>query len=234
MRRFVVAILLVLALASCSAEGPALTASKAPPSPSQAVPTDAPAVAVPRVLIFGDSYTAGEGAADATEGYAYRMGPAMGWDVTVDGVGGTGYVNTSRGKGAYLDRLAASDYTDSFDIVLIEGGTNDQGTPATIFSAAVDDTLTVFADRFPRARIIMLGLFSWERSIASKKTAVNTALRAAAAARGFEFVDSLTEKWFTASDTGTLINSENNHPNADGYAIMAARLTDDLRAGGSF
>ncbi|RFA13938.1 hypothetical protein B7R22_09885 [Subtercola boreus] len=221
MRRLILAILLALALTSCSSSTPV---------PGSA-PTDVASEAQPDVLILGDSYTAGEGAENPTDGYAYRVGPALGWHVTVDGVGGTGYVNPNHAMGNYRTRLAASGYGDTFDIVLIEGGTNDQGASADGFSAAVDDTLAAFGQRFPSARIILLGLFSWEDAITPEKSAVNSALRAAADSHGLEFVDPLTGRWFTASDRATLINPANDHPNAAGYEVMAARLVDDLRAG---
>ncbi|RFA11955.1 hypothetical protein B7R21_11485 [Subtercola boreus] len=220
MRRLLLAIVLALALTSCSSSAPA---------PSAGGPSDAASEVQPEVLIFGDSYTAGEGAERPTDGYAYRVGPALGWHVSVDGVGGTGYVNPNHAMGNYRTRLAASSYGDTFDIVLIEGGTNDQGAPADAFSAAVDDTLAAFGQRFPRARIILLGLFSWEDAITPEKSAVNSGLRAAADSHGLEFVDPLAGRWFTASDRATLINPADNHPNAAGYETMASRLVEDLR-----
>lgn len=192
-----------------------------------------------RTLIFGDSYTEGYGAEPVTDGYAYQVGPAMGWDVTVDGVGGTGYVNPGFGDGTFVQRLASSTYPSDFDVVIIEGGTNDVASAAVSAgglasaASAIDQTFTAFESRFPLAEVVVLGLFNWDAPAPTPaELDVNSALSVAAASHGFEFVDSLGEQWFTVDDQSTLINPANDHPNAAGYAVMATRLAADLRTHG--
>ena len=44
------------------------------------------------MLVFGDSWTYGSAASLPTLGYAYVLGERLGWETTVDGVRGSGYL----------------------------------------------------------------------------------------------------------------------------------------------
>jgi acyl-CoA thioesterase-1 len=79
----------------------------------------------PKVAIIGDSYSAGDGLQDRTQGWAYRIGKTQGWDTYVAGVGMTGYVNRGYcGDQAFGERITQVSRLHP-DTLIIQGGLND-------------------------------------------------------------------------------------------------------------
>src|SRR6476646_4409779 len=80
-----------------------------------------------RALFFGDSLMNGTGSHPTRPVMARVAARQLGWDITVNAFGGTGYTTgASRGK-PYLHRLAAPGVLSKpYDVVVIEGGTNDK------------------------------------------------------------------------------------------------------------
>jgi len=222
-------LLLLLVQAGCSA-GPQPTA---PPATGP--------VARPRVLIFGDSYTAGHGATPETQGYAYRVGRPLGWDVTVDGVGGTGYLavgTNGRNLGTYRTRLAAAP-PGPFDVVVLQGSSNDEREPIDALPGALASTVPAFRARYPGARIVMMGPVPTFGPPVATKLAVNDVLKSYAAADGISFIDPIAGSWFGPGEWRRLTNPADGHPNNAGYGricdrfvIDATRLGLGVRPGG--
>src|SRR3954468_22229705 len=87
-----------------------------------------------RALFFGDSLMNGTGARPTRPVMARVAARQLGWEITVNAFGGTGYTTRgARGKPS-LDRLSRPGVlTTPYDVVLIEGGTNDKAAdPATM------------------------------------------------------------------------------------------------------
>src|SRR5699024_1431503 len=61
------------------------------------------------MLVFGDSWTVGLAATTPTGGYAYLAGAALGWDTTVDGENGSGYLRPGELGGVYGTRVLQLD-----------------------------------------------------------------------------------------------------------------------------
>ena len=196
--------------------------------PQAANPAATPLPARPRVLVFGDSYTQGVGAIPETRGYAYQLGDQLGWDVTVDGVGGTGYVAPGPPQaGVFLKRLATA-APGPFDLVILQGSSNDERQPLADLAPAVDQTVLAFRARYPTARIVLLGPIALDGSAPAAKAAVNDTLKNYAASHELSFIDPIAESWFAHGESRTMANPSNGHPSNEGYVRIRDRLVIDL------
>ena len=84
----------------------------------------------PRVLLMGDSYTEGWGADPESRGFSYQIAKPLGWRLTRDGIGSTGFVDAGlQNQGNYPARLTRHP-RDAYDLVVLQGGTNDEKLPA--------------------------------------------------------------------------------------------------------
>lgn len=198
-----------------STPGPADTAGTGPDGTRLSLP------ARPKVLIFGDSYTEGQGADPLTQGYAYQVGPMLGWDVTVAGVGGTGYLATGpRQEGTYEARLATAP-PGPFDLVVVQGSTNDSRQPVAPLPAAVTRTVQAVRARYASAQVLMLGPIDLHGTGSPALTQVNLAVRDSARALGVSYIDAMDEQWFRSDSSKPYINPGNGHPNNRGHALIA-------------
>lgn len=184
------------------------------------------------VLIFGDSYVEGLGADVKTNGWAYKVGPLLGWTVTVNGKGGTGYCNpTSYGAGVYFDRLLK--VADAYDLVVLQGSSNDDKTSngqlvyddATL-TAAINKLLDFARSHFTKAQLLMVGPTNPYGSVSVR---ANNLLVQAAAAHAIPFVNPIAEKWFVPGDGTIFANTSNGHPNNAGHAHMRSLFVRDLQ-----
>jgi len=168
----------------------------------------------PLAIFLGDSYTDGYGG-NTSLGYAYRSGWAKGWNVRIDALGGTGFLNRV-GKATYAQRLPAV-LAQHPKIVVLAGGINDYGnfTNARIESAARALFAKVHASG---ARLFVLS--PWEPpklQIASYADLVARIGRAARA-NGAGYID--TSTWLTPQ----LMSPDGIHPNERGYRTIARKL----------
>lgn len=182
----------------------------------------------PRVLIFGDSYTEGQGAQPLTQGYAYQVGPMLNWDVTVFGVGGTGYLAPGpRDEGTYEARLAKAP-PGPFDLVVVQGSTNDARQPISGLSAAVTRTIQAVRTTYAPAQILMLGPIDLHGTSSKPMTQVNVVVRDSARALGVSYIDAMGEQWFQHDTSKPYINPSNGHPNNQGHALIASNFLVDV------
>ena len=171
----------------------------------------------PRVLVFGDSYAAGHGASPATAGFAYQLRGSLGWDVTVDGVGGSGDPATgNHGEGSYLTRLARA-APGPFDLVLLQGGSNDEHQPVERLEPAVAATVTAASKRYPGAQVALMGPVALYGVVPPEKAAVHGVLERYATTAGLTFLDPIDEGWFVRGDAKTMADRATSHPNNAGY-----------------
>ena len=182
----------------------------------------------PRVLVVGDSYAEGWGADPVTEGFAYKIGDLLGWRVTVDGVGSTGYVNQGqRGQGNYRERLVRKHGT-SFDLVVLQGGSNDESLPIETVRDAVDQTVTAVHDTYPSAAVVMMGPVAPYGSARASRVKINAVLLRYARDHQLPYLNPIYEKWFVARDRTTYVNLEKGHPNNRGYQRVAQSFAADI------
>jgi len=172
-------------------------------------PTDsvwAPEVRGPRVIVMGDSYTAGTGSnGDGVTNWVRKMASALGWpDVWSSGIGGTGYINPGGGGTVkFGDRVAADVIAYAPDLVIWEGGHNDTASSAAAVQAAAAACFAQVAAALPSTRQIVLGVL-WNSGVEAVTTAVldtDAALQTAAVVAGLPFIPFLTGPTDNAGST---------------------------------
>jgi len=200
--------------------------------PASAGPVEAEADQV-RAYFFGDSLMAGTGASPRRPVMARMAAARLGWDVEVDAWGGTGYT-TGGARPAYVDRLRAPGaLSGTYDVVLVEGGTNDwrsAGDPDAV-RAAVEDVVDEVRRRQPQAQIVLMGAYDPPASGAVRpgRAVVDDVVQEVAEAEGLAFFSPLSGGW-AQDQPPTFLHPDRLHPNDEGYAVMGARLTAELAA----
>lgn len=186
----------------------------------------------PKVLLLGDSYTKGIGATSKKEAYAYKIAEPLGWDLTIDGKSGTGYVDPS-GDGAdtFAERMwqhphSATDV--AYDLVVIQGSSNDRKYTKAEVAGRINLTIRTSRRLWPQAQIILMGPTNPWANVA-EYALVNDKLEAAAAVYGIPFIDPMGEQWFVPGDGERYANLENGHPNDAGYELMARWFVADVK-----
>jgi lysophospholipase L1-like esterase len=186
----------------------------------------------PKVLLLGDSYTKGIGATSKKKAYAYRIAEPLGWDLTIDGKSGTGYIDPS-GDGAdtYAERMWQHPHgaTDvAYDLVVIQGSSNDRKYTKAEVAGRINLTIRTSRKLWPQAQIVLMGPTNPWANVA-EYAMVDDRLAAAAAANGIPFIDPMGEQWFVPGDGERYANPENGHPNDLGHELMARRFVADVR-----
>src|SRR4051812_3635364 len=126
-----------------------------PAATSRATSTAATGPHAVRALFFGDSLMNGTGAKPVRPVMARVAAHALDWDITVDAFGGTGYTTGGTRGRPYLERLARPGVlTPSYDVVLLEGGTNDKRADVETMHARTTATIAYVRSRLPNAQIV--------------------------------------------------------------------------------
>jgi lysophospholipase L1-like esterase len=200
--------------------------------PASAGPDEAPVTGV-SAYFFGDSLMSGTGAHPRRPVMARVAAARLGWDVEVDAWGGTGYTTTGSSPG-YLERLKRPGaLAGSYDVVLLEGGTNDarvRSSPEQVQSA-VRDVVSLVRDRQPRAQIVLMGAYDPPPpgQVDPHRTTVDEAIREVAADLGLPFFSPLSGQWAQTQPT-QFLHPDRLHPTTWGYGVMGSRLAEELRA----
>lgn len=204
-------------------------------------PTDGPSTvtrasaAEPRLsaYFFGDSLMGGTGVSPKHPVMADVAGRTLGWDVEVDAWGGTGYTTTGDSPG-YLQRLRrAGALSGTYDVVLLEGGTNDArvgSSPAAVRSAVLAVVEEV-RRRQPQAAVVLMGAYDPPPPgvVNPHRRVVDDAVAAVADELGLPFFSPLSGGW-TAGQPPSFLHPDALHPNAEGYGVMGDRLAEALAA----
>jgi lysophospholipase L1-like esterase len=186
-----------------------------------------------RAYFFGDSLMAGTGASPRRPVMARVAAARLGWEVDVDAWGGTGYTTTGRSPG-YLERLRrAGSLRGEYDVVLLEGGTNDarvRSTPAQV-RAAVREVVAHVRARQPRAQVVLMGAYDPPAPgrVDPHRTTVDRAIEDVAGELGLPFFSPISSGW-TLGQRPTFLDEDRLHPSTRGYGVMGARLADELAA----
>ncbi len=230
----VAAVAIPVSTASGSApEHPAGAASSTvAPVPTTTV-TPLPAPPVHSVLFVGASYTAGWGATNPQLGYAHDAAAELGWNATYSAEPGAGYVNGGNdGHDSFLQQVDALPGSLRPDLVIIQGGRNDVGTPPAAEDAAVASTLSAIRSKFGGPKIVMLGDVPSQLPLDSATVATNDDLAADAHIDGATFVNAIAENWMTATNLPGFQSNVPGHPNDAGHLYIAHRLVADLHTRG--
>lgn len=197
--------------------------------PTSAGPSAASAAQV-QAYFFGDSLMNGTGSSPRRPVMARVAAARLGWDVEVDAWGGTGYTTTGRSPG-YLDRLTRPGaLSGDYDVVLLEGGTNDarvRSTPAQV-QAAVREVVAFVQQRQPRARIVLMGAYDPPPPgrVDPHRTTIDDAIEQVAGGLGLPFFSPLSGGWTKGQKH--FLHPDLLHPNERGYGVLGDRLAENL------
>lgn len=208
---------------------PAVDAAASNTSVAEIEPLSIPADA--DVLVFGDSWTYGSAATVPTEGYAYRLGWLTGWNVTVDGVRGSGYMKPGLDGPDFGTRADALDPAADYDLIIIQGSINDRLQGERGYREAVEATWDTFERTYPNAQIVVFGPTPHEFPVNEGTARIDRDLDAAADARDWWYISPLQEQWITPANYLEMIDvgAGAKHPSDNGHEYLAEKLAQALR-----
>jgi lysophospholipase L1-like esterase len=181
------------------------------------------------VLIVGDSYTTGRGSSDNVHGWAQDIAAEREWNATIDGIPGTGYVNTNRGRAGrtlYVSRIEQKAALTP-DLVIVQGSQNDWLTDPASLQKAVERTLRQAEAQWPNAVVVAVGP-SAPQPRAESTTGINAAVSAGAHAVGVPYIDAIAGRWFTSVNSRSFAAPDQQHLNDAGYRYLAAKVSSAL------
>jgi acyl-CoA thioesterase I len=184
-----------------------------------------------RAYFFGDSIMSGTGSSPQRPVMARIAAARLGWDVEVDAWGGTGFTTTGRWPG-YLERLRRPGaMAGTYDVVLVEGGTNDArvGSSPTAIRDAVRAVVDEVRTRQPKAQIVLMGAYDPPGVVDLRRAVADSAVRDVATELELPFFSPLSGGWHNGQDPRRFLHADGLHPNTTGYTVMAERLAGALR-----
>ena len=201
------------------------------------IPASAGPPVVPRTSVsayfFGDSLMAGTGSYPRRPVMARVAAAQLGWQVEVDAWGGTGFTTTGDATPGYLERLQRPGaLAGTYDVVLLEGGTNDArigSTPKQV-RAALREVVALVRERQPQATVVLMGAYdppAHGRQNAHRAV-VDAALQEAAAELGLPFLSPISGGW-SVDQPASFLSTDGLHPTAFGYGVMGTRLAQALQ-----
>jgi lysophospholipase L1-like esterase len=207
----------------------AVTSLQRSPKPATVVTAALKAPVNHRLLVVGASYTQGLGARPQTSGYAYLLGSALGYDTTVDGVAGTGFLNNGpHDQGTFAQRISHEPSSLDPGLVLLQCGRNDLGYPDLALRRAVVRTISLVRQKYARAEIVMLGSIPGDAPVPPDLERLQSSFSDTAKSLGVAFIDPIAQDWITIHDVHGYTGAVPQHPNNAGYAYIAARIVSDL------
>lgn len=224
-----------LAATPTASASPTAAATATATATATAPPVRIELPAEPVLLILGDSYTFGDGAARPDQGWAYLVARELGYPATIDGVGGTGFAWGGGAQdelgGEYETRLRKIAANPAFvpNVLILQGGQNDSqlGNPDEV---RVATTQTIEAARrfWPGVQVVVMGP-SAPQPLAEELRGVNSAVRAGAAAANAPYIDAIEAGWFTSANSPGF-DFDGAHPNSAGHAYIASKFLESWAA----
>jgi acyl-CoA thioesterase I len=222
---------------SLPAATPTATASLAPtptPTPTATATARQPGIELPAepvLLILGDSYTAGVGADQPDQGWANLVAGQLGYPTNIDGVPGTGFAwgggEQDELGGEYEVRLQDTAANPAFvpNVLILQGGQNDSRIPnPEEVEAATAQTIEAARRFWPGVQVVVLGP-SAPQPVAEELRAVNSAVRAGAAAANAPYINAVEAGWFTSTNSPDF-NFDGTHVNTAGHAYLAEKFLE--------
>jgi hypothetical protein len=182
----------------------------------------------PSIYVIGDSWSAGL-FADPQHTLAQDAADDLGLQSIVHAQSGTGYVNAPPGTETYAQRAAEIPAGTRADLVVLQGGSNDDGTaPATLLKA-VAQTVTAARHAIPGATVVLLGPGPDPWPVTPSQTVVDCVLRLDALRQHVPYISPMQDGWFTSSNVATIIDPITAHPTIRGDETLGQRLANELR-----
>lgn len=175
----------------------------------------------PLLVAYGDSFTAWPAGA-GRYGWLQLVAEQCGMTSVNMAVSGAGYVRVAGSTWSTFPFAATVHPVPDAAVVVVMGSQNDRDEhPAAVRLAAIV-TLEAIARAAPAARVLVVGGHPFPAPPSANALAVQDALRDVCRARGLPFLDPIGERWLTAAPG--LVGPDGEHPNADGQAVIAARV----------
>lgn len=217
---------LLMTLPGCSSEAAQATSlvstSSAPGLAAIRLP------AHPRVYFFGDSWTHGYSAA-AGHGFPYIVGATLGWKVQLAPDGsGAGYSHTWNAAHPVFPAAAKALPTIHADLIVLEGGINDQPGPLDQEWVHVQQTIRTLRAKSGGAPVVVVGMANPSGTPAEADPVIDHDEAGAAAAEGAHYISPLRSRWITPANAPLLIDKRTGHPSTAGHAYFGARLAAAL------
>lgn len=190
----------------------------------------------PTFAVLGDNYAAGNGPGWPSS-WVRLLSDRMCWTLMPasgqHGAGiqsGTGFTTagTDPGKARYLDRASAVT-AGSPQVVLVEGGLNDQGAPTSKeITDAAAATFNSVKEQIGTGTVIAIGplLTPSPFNVPGEAERVSAAIAAAAEKVGIPYLDPIAEQWLADP---RLFGADQVNPNTDGYREYTDKLMDRLK-----
>jgi lysophospholipase L1-like esterase len=119
---------------------------------------------------------------------------------------------------------------DDPDVLLVEGGTNDERAPSDEITRNATDVFNAIKSHVDAdTMVVAVGPVMTPKKDAKNLGRVSEAIARAASAAGVAYLDPIAEHW-VADET---MFFDGYHPNDAGYADFAGRLAQDLTALGA-
>lgn len=174
-----------------------------------------------KVALLGDSWTQGTDQAGAWKSYAHMVQQTVPeWDVSFNGLGGTGWSTTGTDPwalpfAAALRQHCVADGTP--DLIVAYGSINDPDSAVSTVKAKVQEFLSGVASTSPTSKVLIVGP-EMERP--------NTldAMRSITAPNLIGVVD--PSSWLTSADLGP---SDMAHPNEQGVRTLAGKMISTIK-----
>lgn len=189
-----------------------------------------------KAMVIGDSYTAGSGASQIRDGFAYVMGDTLGIpNIVASGVGGQGYIaNSNNGAQPFISRVADVSTFGALDWVDIALGINDYAKPAGELTAAVTTALQAIKEAQPAALVTVSGPWTAPGKIApaTVENAIKAGFDAVADPARWAWIPTVADNWQdTSGGNSTLyMSGDNTHPNTAGHGYLGRRRAAACRA----
>jgi lysophospholipase L1-like esterase len=116
-----------------------------------------------------------------------------------------------------------------YDVVLLEGGTNDRAADFDHLRDRVVETVDYVQERLPSARVVLMGAFNPRtHRYDERRNDVDRVLREIAVEKDVPFFSPLSGNWAKGQGPRFLAG-DGLHPTAYGYGVMGVRLAAELR-----
>ncbi|GAB3127601.1 SGNH/GDSL hydrolase family protein [Tsukamurella serpentis] len=180
------------------------------------------------MLMIGDSFVGGAGDPSFPL-YWTLVAQDMGWIGRIDAVGGSGYSpNTMRPPFiSRIDQIKASFHPD---VIIVDGGRNDLGLPATTVAPRIHQFLRALRDAFPKAAVVTVVPTYVTDLIPPNEPGIRDAIVAASKDISGYVIDPVAEGWFRGRDLKPLLWRDKIHPGAEGNRYYADRMVTALKA----
>jgi lysophospholipase L1-like esterase len=192
---------------------------------------NAPRTGQVRALFFGDSLMHGTGAHPTRPIMARVVARQLGWDITVDAFGGTGYTTGHKRGQPYLQRLQKPGVLSTpYDVVLLEGGTNDKAADPATMHARTTETVAYVRSRLPTAKIVLMGAYNPPGArYDARRVTIDAVIRAVAVEQNLPYFSPISGHW-TKGQGKRFLCPDGLHPSTYGYGVMGAHLVRALQA----